>query len=156
MESNSLYPGSAQSMPLTVLIADNDKPFLRLLAAILQSLGHCVAASAESSDAAVDWAVRHRPDVVIMGIQATPGIGMDTARKILLRSGVPVVCCLEEADANTLECIAEMGAAACLVKPFSPAQLEATLRLAAAHRHPVPAGKNGSWHENGSLLREDA
>lgn len=69
-------------MRISVLIADDHAPFRALLAETVRSAGMHVCGHAATSQAAVDLAVRERPDVCLLDIRM-PGDGVLAARRVV-------------------------------------------------------------------------
>jgi len=139
MKPTAHYSATQDLKALSVLIVDDDKSFLRLLTSVLQSLGHCVIASENKSKLATELAISHRPDIAIVGAGAPPWNGILTAQSVLRHYDVPIIICLDQADAETLSKITETNILSCLVKPFSPAQLVSNICMAMAQHNGLHA-----------------
>ena len=110
-----------------ILIVEDEFLIFEDLKYKVQRLGHAVIAHATSGDAAIQQAVDTKPDLVLMDVRLQGTMnGIEAARLIRERHPVPVVYVTahgrsieKELDAKRREFV--------LVKPFSPAQLEAVL-----------------------------
>lgn len=88
--------------PLRVLVADDHRLFRDGVRALLGSLdGVEVVAEAASGDEAIELALRHAPDVVLMDVQMPGTNGLEATRRILAERqdiGVVVVTMYEDDD----------------------------------------------------------
>jgi DNA-binding NarL/FixJ family response regulator len=119
---------------IRVLVAD-DEPLIRAgIRTVLESAGDIeVVAEAENGRAAVDAALRHRPDVVLVDIRMPVLDGLGAADE--LRRQVPavrvVVLTSFGAEPNVLRAI-DQGAAGFLLKSCAPDELIRAVRAAHA------------------------
>jgi two-component system phosphate regulon response regulator PhoB len=113
-------------MGRTVLVVDDDAPIRELLGLTLEADGYAVAFARDGRQA-LDELERHHPDLVILD-WLMPGLdGVGFARELDrrgLRSGVRIL--LLTADA-TLRYAPDVGADACLTKPFDLAAFTAVV-----------------------------
>jgi CheY-like chemotaxis protein len=113
-----------------ILIVEDEFLIFEDLKNKVQRLGHTVIAHATSGEVAVQQAVDMKPDLVLMDVRLQGTMnGIEAARLLRERHPVPVVYVTahgraveKEIDAKRREFV--------LVKPFSPAQLEAVIALA--------------------------
>ncbi len=108
---------------MKVLIADDDRVFVELLATRLRAEGAEVVIAFDSMQA-VMHAMRAQPDVILLDLKMPGGNGMDVLRKIKAstRGGaasIIVVTALEQ-DGLPAE-LERLGAAGLVRKPASPA-----------------------------------
>jgi CheY-like chemotaxis protein len=83
---------------LSVLIVEDDALIGRLLAEILEDMGHMVCAIVATEDEAVADAMRHQPGLMIVDLNLQEGNGVSAVDRILkngpkpyvLMSGVPM------------------------------------------------------------------
>jgi len=107
-----------------VLIVDDQEPFRRAMAAVVDETdGFVVAATAASGEESVTAAAEHSPDLVLMDVNL-PGIdGMEAARQIRAAGTGPLVMLLSTYDEDELD-YADSGAAAYVPKGlFGPERL---------------------------------
>jgi two-component system, chemotaxis family, protein-glutamate methylesterase/glutaminase len=109
---------------IDVLVVD-DSPVVRmLLVNLLESDPQIrVISAVESGQAALEFLLTTKPDVVVMDIQMPRLDGFETTRRIMETQPVPIVICTATTDpkelATTFRAL-EAGAVACLGKPVSP------------------------------------
>jgi CheY-like chemotaxis protein len=115
-----------------VLVADDDRTMAELLATNLRRLGHRVVAVAWNGKEAVNLALKHRPDVVVMDIHMPVMDGLEASREILSKHLVPIVLSTGQTDARSLNNAVDLNLISYLVKPFSPAQLKVAVHMAVA------------------------
>jgi CheY-like chemotaxis protein len=98
----------------------------------LRRLGYQVVAWASSGPQAVEQALTHQPDVVLMDIHLQGAMdGVDAARHIQDSAPIPVVYMSAHADAATVERLqATTQAAGFIPKPIHLPTLHATLQRA--------------------------
>jgi len=93
----------------------------------VQRLGHAVVAHATSGEAAIQHAIDTKPDLILMDVRLNGTMtGVEAARRLRERHAVPVVYVTAQGRAVEKEIDARHGEFV-LVKPFSPAQLQAVL-----------------------------
>jgi len=77
---------------IRLLIADDEDLIRGALAALLElEPDLSVVGQAATSTAAVELAVRHRPDLAVLDLEMPPGDGLDAADEIRARLGIPIV-----------------------------------------------------------------
>jgi DNA-binding NarL/FixJ family response regulator len=114
--------------PLTVLIADDHAPTRAGVRSVLEEGGFAVVAEAGSADAAVDRAVRGRPDVCVLDI-SMPGGGIAAAARIAQQSPATAVVMLTVSrEDEDLFGSLRAGALGYLPKDMDPGRLAAALR----------------------------
>jgi DNA-binding NarL/FixJ family response regulator len=114
--------------PLTVLIADDHAPTRAGVRDALAGDGFCVVAEVARADAAVETAIRERPDVCVLDIHM-PGSGIAAAARIT--EHVPetaVVMLTVSRDDDDLFASLRAGALGYLLKDMDPGRLSAALR----------------------------
>lgn len=134
---------STPTSPVRVLVAEDDANVLALLAEQLGASGHQVVAGVASGRAAVEQAAILTPDVVLLDVHMPDGSGVDAARAIVAaRPDTGVV--LFTGDPDTVlgdHDIVSTAAVAFLPKPTPRAQLDSTVRLAAARARELSAAR---------------
>ena len=113
---------------VSVLIVDDQAPFLRAMSAVIEeTMGFEVVGEASSGEEAIVTAGALLPDLVLMDVNL-PGIdGLEATRRLRARSSRPVVLLLSTYDEDAgARFIAECGAAAYVTKSaFGPDRLRA-------------------------------
>ncbi|MDO8674436.1 MAG: response regulator [Dehalococcoidia bacterium] len=115
---------------LRVLIADDEGIQLLSLRAQLEHLEHEVVGVASDGQAAVDLALRLKPDLVIMDIKMPRLDGIDAARAINSERPVPIVLVTAYSEKQLAARAADAGIFAYLIKPVSEADLLPAIILA--------------------------
>jgi len=113
-----------------VLVAD-DESIIRLdLGEMLANLGYEVVGEVGDGAAAVEFARRLRPDLVIMDIKM-PGVdGIAAARELTKERVAPVLLLTAYSEQDLVERAKEAGVVAYLVKPFREAELMPSIEVA--------------------------
>jgi DNA-binding NarL/FixJ family response regulator len=128
-------PGGVLVADVRVLIVDDQAPFRRAMAAVVeQTDGFVVVAQAASGEESLEAAATHAPDLVLMDVNL-PGIdGLEATRALRAGDQPPVVLLLstyDDADGEMF--VAESGAAGYVTKSaFGPDRLTAAWQSADA------------------------
>jgi DNA-binding NarL/FixJ family response regulator len=129
-----IEPGGAEQMGVRVLVVDDQLPFRRAMAAVVEETdGFEIVALAESGEESLELAAALRPDLVLMDVNL-PGIdGLEATRRLLASDPPPVVLLLSTYDEEAgVGFVAESGAAGYVTKSaFGPDRLEAAWSAAA-------------------------
>jgi CheY-like chemotaxis protein len=112
-----------------VLIVEDDDAGAQVLRIGLGRLGHMVAGIAKNGKDALAMAAETQPEVILMDINIPGFDGIDTARRLRLIGDFAIVFTTGCYDDAVLKRTRTLGPVSYLVKPFSPAQLKATLEL---------------------------
>jgi DNA-binding NarL/FixJ family response regulator len=113
---------------LRVLIADDHAPTRAGVRAALERDGCSVCAEAATADAAIEAALRERPDACVVDLKM-PGGGIRVAREISARlPGTPVVVLTVSHSTDDLLDALRAGAAGYLLKDMDPAELPAAVQ----------------------------
>jgi DNA-binding NarL/FixJ family response regulator len=124
--------------PLRVLIADDHVPTRARVRKILERAGFLVCAEAASTQAAVEAALRERPDICLLDIHM-PGNGITAAEEIGTRLAETVVVMLtvshEQQDASDS---LRAGASGYLLKDMDPALMPDALHAAMRGERAIP------------------
>lgn len=123
--------GPAAGRALTVLIADDNPVNLRLLAILLERLGHRVLAAKDGAEALALLA-REPVDLVLLDVQMPVLDGLETVARIRAlpdpgKASVPVVAVTANALPEEVETYERAGMDACLAKPVDRAALRQVL-----------------------------
>jgi response regulator NasT len=113
-----------------VVIAE-DEALIRLdLAEMLAEEGYDVVAQAADGQAAVELAMEHRPDLVVMDVKMPKLDGIAAASQIAAARIAPVVMLTAFSQRELVDRAREAGAMAYLVKPFSRTDLVPAIEMA--------------------------
>jgi DNA-binding response OmpR family regulator len=111
----------------TVLLVDDDPKIRDLLRLYVEREGHRVLFAADG-EAALDVALRSRPDMVVLDVML-PGLdGFEVCRRIRDASDVPILLLTARSGEGDKVIGLDMGADDYVVKPFSPRELMARVR----------------------------
>lgn len=113
-----------------VLIADDHVPTRARVIMVLERSGFEVCAQAGNAEAAVDAALRERPDVCLLDVHM-PGSGIAAAKEIRARLAAAVVIMLTVShEPSDLADSRRAGANGYLLKDMDPARLPDAVRAA--------------------------
>lgn len=121
-------------MTIRVLITDDETLIRSGLQLMLESQSDLrVIAEAANGEAAVDLAITHRPDVILMDIQMPKMSGIEATRKITNRDNPPKVVMLTTFgdDENVYQAL-RAGASGFLLKDSRPEDVIRAIRVVAA------------------------
>jgi DNA-binding response OmpR family regulator len=116
---------------MKVLVADDSVVVRRLVAARMIADGHSVIEAADGQ-AAVEEAVRERPDVIVLDRQMPKMDGFEVCSRLREHaelSGVGILMLTDSRGEQTLLESLERGADEFMSKPFSPRELSIRVRL---------------------------
>lgn len=127
-------PDARMHPPGCVLIVEDEYLVALVIEDALAFAGFAVAGVAETADQAVMMAGTTRPDIVLMDIRLRSGRdGIDAAREILQRFGIPSVFVTAQADPGTRQRGEEEAhPLGWLLKPFALNELTTTVSAAVA------------------------
>lgn len=118
---------------MKILVVDDDRDLLALVAFALAQAGYAVVKAADTREALAVFDAEV-PNLVILDINLPSGSGLDVCRAIRARSSVPVMMLTVRSEEEDLVKALEIGADDFLTKPFSPrtllARVKALLRRA--------------------------
>jgi response regulator NasT len=113
-----------------VVIAE-DEALIRLdLAEMLEEEGYDVVGQAEDGQKAIELAVEHRPDLVILDVKMPRLDGISAAEQIAGQRIAPVVILTAFSQRDLVERARDAGAMAYLVKPFDQSDLVPAIEMA--------------------------
>lgn len=116
-------------MSKKVLIVEDEIINAMALAEVLPGWGFLVADMVTSGEDAVRRAEEDRPDVVLMDINIHGSIGgLEAAREIIGRLGIPVIFMTGYDDEETIKQAKDLNPLAYLVKPLDAGRLMELLR----------------------------
>jgi len=130
-DNQEMSPQSGAEKPsLSILVADDEPPFVDMMAIMLKSVGHKVVATARSGPEAIRLAEAKNPDLIVMDI-GMPGMdGITAAEQILARQSVPIIIVTGTTRDEAMNRIGRLKIQTCLIKPFSKEQLRSAITLA--------------------------
>jgi CheY-like chemotaxis protein len=115
--------------PVRIIIVEDEFITALALARQLRRLGYQVVALASSGPQAIEYALSHHPQVVLMDIQLQGTMnGIEAARHIQASAPIPVVYMSANADATSVERIQAAQAAGFVPKPIHYPTLHALLQ----------------------------
>lgn len=125
--------------PIKVVLADDHARVRAQVRAALEAGGCVVAAEGASAEEAVELALAHRPDVVLLDIHM-PGNGITAAQQISRQlPDAAIVMLTQSADDDDLFDSLRAGASGYLLKSADPASLPDALRGVLAGEAAMPA-----------------
>ena len=124
--------GASQSVPLRILVAE-DEAIIRLdLVEMLTDAGYQVVAEASNGVEAIALAKEHLPDIAILDVKMPELDGISAAEQIIEIS--PVLMLTAFSQRELVERARDAGAMAYVVKPFSISDLVPAIEIAVS-RH---------------------
>ena len=124
--------------PVRIVVADDHVPTRAGVRAALEEHGFAVVAEAADAPAAVEAAVRERPDACLLDIHM-PGRGIAAAAEIIERlPGTAVVMLTVSRDDEDLFAALRAGASGYLLKDMEAGRLHAALRGVLAGEAAIP------------------
>jgi two-component system response regulator DesR len=126
---------------IRLLLADDEDLIRGALAALLELESDLsVVAQAATSTAAVELAVRHRPDLAVLDLEMPPGDGLDAAAEIRARLDIPIVLVTRHARPAVLRRALARGVAGFVPKTTPASRLAEIIRDVHAGRRYVDSG----------------
>jgi AmiR/NasT family two-component response regulator len=125
-----------------------DEALIRLdLAEMLAEEGYLVVGQASDGEQAIDLAMEHRPDLVVMDVKMPKLDGIAAASQIAQARIAPVVMLTAFSQRELVERARDSGAMAYLVKPFTKSDLVPAIEMAMSRFGEIKALE----HEVGDL-----
>lgn len=124
-------------MPRTILIADDDPNIRQLLVFALGKAGLDTIEAADG-EAALNAALSHAPDLVVLDINMPRMDGLEVCRRLRAEGDCPILFLSSRDDEIDRVLGIELGADDYVVKPFSPREVVARVMaiLRRTHAHP--------------------
>lgn len=117
--------------PPKILVVEDENIIAADIQCNLLKMGYEVLSPVASGEEAIEKAEKFLPDLVLMDIVLRgEKDGIETARLIRDRYGIPVVFLTSFSDEDTLNRAQDTHPSAYLVKPFENKELQATLKIA--------------------------
>jgi CheY-like chemotaxis protein len=124
-----------------ILVVEDEHIVAMGIKKMLKSLGYQVTGIASSGEDAISKAESTFPDLVLMDIMLKGNVdGIEAAREIIKRFGLPVVYLSAYSDSQILERTKQTGPFGYIVKPFEEKDLHSSIEVA-LHRHEVEKKK---------------
>ena len=133
----------------SVLVVDDDPQTLRHVRDILSQAGYTALLAANSEEALE--MLRRRPNVAILDFMLPGKDGIELMEDIRAITDIPVVFLSAYGQAQFIARALEMGAADYVVKPFSPTELVARIRVALRTRVESALPEQTEPYVNGDL-----
>jgi len=134
----------------TILIADDEAGFRRILETRLRLLGHTVVA-AENGTQAMALFRSVQPDLVVLDVMMPELDGFAVTRQIRAESEVPIILLTALSGVADRITGLQLGADDYMVKPFSPKELEARIRSVLRRSERPDHGGTSAMGESGRL-----
>jgi response regulator NasT len=118
-------------MPSPRLVVAEDQALIRLdLERLLEAAGFEICGSARDGLEAVELALEHRPDLVLLDVKMPRLDGVEAARRILAEGFVPIVMLTAYGYGEVISRAVDAGVVGFVVKPFKESALVEALREA--------------------------
>ncbi len=122
-------------MNRSILVVDDDKKIVELVALYLKRDGYNVLPAYDGQEA-LDLARRRRPDLIVLDLMLPELSGMDVCKLVRAESRIPIVMLTARAgDEDKLRGL-DLGADDYITKPFNPRELVARVRAVLRRTYP--------------------
>jgi response regulator NasT len=111
-----------------VLIANENRDRLELLARVVTGLGHEVIAREIEASEIGAATVRERPDVALVGLGVSSAHALDLIREIVREASCPVIALLTAKNSDYIREAAKLGVFAYIVD-LGPEELQSTIEI---------------------------
>ena len=131
------------SMPINVLIADDEVNQIELLAFNLEQAGFTVLKAFDGQDA-IDKAIEHHPDIIILDWMMPEQSGIEVCRSLRgwdETKNIPIIMLSARGEEGDRTLGLDLGADDYVTKPFSPRELIARLRAVLRRARPTLIGE---------------
>ncbi len=128
-----------------ILIADDDKKLIQMLAVQLRREGYQVI-SVQDGYQALDFACREEPDLLLLDVNMPAGDGFSVQERLLKMprfATIPVIYLTGERSDRVTNSSSDVGAFAVIHKPFEMPQLLEKVRAALGQAGPVTGSDDG-------------
>ncbi|KAA1399690.1 ANTAR domain-containing response regulator [Aeromicrobium ginsengisoli] len=123
--------GPESGRPAPRVVIAEDEALIRLdLAEMLAEEGYVVVGQAGDGEQAIELAMEHRPDLVVMDVKMPKLDGIAAASQIAQARIAPVVMLTAFSQRELVERARDSGAMAYLVKPFTKSDLVPAIEMA--------------------------
>ena len=118
-------------MSINILVTEDESIVRKDIEQTLEKIGYNVVATADNGEDAIDLAVRHRPDVVLMDIMLKGDMnGIAAAEEIKRTLDVPIIFLTAYADRSTLGEAKLAEPHGYILKPFKDVDLQTSIEMA--------------------------
>ncbi|NEE00392.1 response regulator transcription factor [Phytoactinopolyspora halotolerans] len=114
-------------MAARILIAEDDRKQADFVRRFLEREGH-IASVVYDGRAAIDEALRLRPDLMVLDLMLPQVAGMDVCRVLRSEQDIPIIMLTARASEEDLLTGLALGADDYITKPYSPLELVARIR----------------------------
>jgi len=118
------------TLPATVLIAEDEALLARSLKADLDTLGMNVVGPANNGRLAVELARTHKPDMALLDLRMPEMDGLEAARVLQEELHLPIVIISAYSDREYVDSASDGGVFAYMLKPISLESLRVTIQVA--------------------------
>jgi CheY-like chemotaxis protein len=126
-----------------ILVVEDDDSVATVLESRLESFGYRICGVVSSGAAAIDAALRHHPDLVLMDILLEGEMnGIEAAQEIGRRSDVPIIFLSCLSDEAVIDSAMRTNPYGYVVKPYDNKELRLLIESAFA-RHRSAANRGG-------------
>jgi len=140
--------------PISILIVEDEAIVSADIQDRLKTCGYTICAALDNGADALRWAGETKPDVVLMDINLNGALdGIETARLIRERFGLPVVYLSAYSDAETLERAKITQPYGYLLKPLAERELVITIEMA-VYKHRAEREQERLVHDLEKALEE--
>ena len=137
-----------------ILIAEDEMLIALDIEQAVSRIGYTVIDIVPSGEEVLEAATRIRPDLVLMDIVLHGSMsGIDTAKVLYKKMGIPIVFITAYGDDETLERAKETQPFGYLLKPFDERQLAITIEVA-LYRDELERERNRLLREKDELIRQ--
>ena len=138
---------SAESVPMKVMIVEDEAIVALDLKNRLQHMGYAVSSVHATGESAVQATRKTPPDLVLMDIMLDGQMdGIETARAIRAEHTIPIIYLTAYADEATLQRAKTTGPFGYIIKPFEDRELSINIEMALyKHRMEVRMRENERW-----------
>ncbi len=113
-----------------ILVVEDESIISLQIRTMLESMGYSVCGKASLGKEAIDKAGEMRPDLVLMDVMLKESVdGIEAARQIHARFGIPVIFVSGCADDETLQKARVVGHFAYITKPFTERGLDSAIKM---------------------------
>ena len=114
-----------------ILVVEDERIVANDIAESLRTMGYDVVGTAASAEECLRQAAEHHPDLVLMDIRIEGDIdGIETAKRLRTRYGMPVIYLTAYADEETVARACETEPHGYILKPFRAGELRSMIEVA--------------------------
>lgn len=130
----------------TILVVDDEVGLIDVLEAYLRDEGYDVLRATDGR-AAVDLALRERPDLLLLDLNLPKLSGLDAFREIRAQQNVPIIMLTSRGTEVDRVVGLELGADDYVSKPYSPREVVARVKSVLRRTAPVPVAAAREPHD---------